>query len=255
MNKTDFSRFTKKVGMKMSQHSPEILTGIGVAGMISSTVLAVRATPKALVLIQDAKDEKQDDLTPVETVKVAWKPYIPAAVTGAASVACLIGAGSVNARRTAALATAYKLSETALTEYRDKVTETIGEKKEKEIRKQVARDRLEKTQVNPKTVIVSGKGDTLFIDPIGGREFRASVDAIKKAEIHLNKRVTQEWYASLNDFYCELGLPSTKTGGDLGWKQDDGYVDIDFYPDSKDDEPCFVLDYSVAPKYDYSKFA
>ena len=103
---------TTKVFIK--KHSPEILTGIGVTGMITSTMLAVKATPKALILIEDAKDVKNNELTTLETIKVAWKPYIPAVVTGIASTACIIGASTVNYKRNAALATAYAISEKTL---------------------------------------------------------------------------------------------------------------------------------------------
>ena len=91
MNKTKLSQFTKNVRMSMSKHSPEILTGIGIAGMVTTTVLAVRATPKALKIIEEKKREEDvDKLKPVEIVKSTWKCYIPAAITGATSLACLI---------------------------------------------------------------------------------------------------------------------------------------------------------------------
>ena len=150
MGKLSLSKFAKNAKMWTSKHSPEILTGFGIAGMITTTVLAVRATPKALKLIEDAKFEKygevyeEDRLTVVETVKAAWKPYIPAAVTGVASIACLIGATSVSSRRNAALATAYQLSATAFNDYREKVVETIGEKKEQVVKDKVAEKQIKK---------------------------------------------------------------------------------------------------------------
>ena len=95
--------------------------------MVTTTVLAVRATPKAIELIEAKKKEEQvDSLPPVEVVKTAWKCYLPATITGVVSMACIIGSCSVSARRSAVLATACKLSETAFTEYQDKVVETIG---------------------------------------------------------------------------------------------------------------------------------
>ena len=111
----NLSNMVKSVGATMKKHSPEILTGIGVAGMIATTVMAVKATPKAILLINEKEVElKVEKLTLAETVKTTWKCYIPAAITGVSSIACIIGASSVNARRNAALATAYTLSETAL---------------------------------------------------------------------------------------------------------------------------------------------
>ena len=69
MNKPNFSKIAKDAKRVLSKHSPEILTGIGLAGMITSTVLAVKATPKALKRIEEAKEEKGEELTKVETVK------------------------------------------------------------------------------------------------------------------------------------------------------------------------------------------
>ena len=130
MNKNTITAAMRSMRTAVKKHSPEILTGIGIAGMITTTVMAVRATPKALILIEEKKDELEvDELTPKETIQAAWTCYIPAAAIGTVSVACLIGASSVNMRRRAALATAYTLSESALKEYQEKVVETIGEKK------------------------------------------------------------------------------------------------------------------------------
>ena len=179
MSKTNATKFFKRIGMSVSKRSPEILTGIGIAGMATTVVLAVRVTPKALKLIEDRKKELYplDDngevvMPKTEVIKAAWKSYIPAAVTGVMSITCLIGASSVNARRNAALYSAYKLSETALTEYKDKVVETIGEKKEKAVRDAVAKDKIEKNPVTKKEVIITEKGNTLCYDTISGRYFR-----------------------------------------------------------------------------------
>ena len=112
------NNFIKNTKCFLGKHSPEILTGIGIAGMVSSTVLAVKATPKALVLLEEARTNEDgtlgDKLTIVETVKVAWKPYVPAIAVGIASISCIIGASRVNYKRNAALATAYALSERTL---------------------------------------------------------------------------------------------------------------------------------------------
>lgn len=241
----------------VSARSPEILTGIGIAGMITTTVLAVKATPKAMSLIEDKKNEEWvDELSPLDVVKIAWKPYIPAIITCATSTACLIGASSVNAKRNAALATAYKLSETALSEYREKVIETIGEKKEQVVRDKVAEERIKKNPVSKNEVIVTGNGKTLCFDPVSGRYFMSSIDVIKRAENELNKQMLHDisGYVSLNDFYDELGLDHTSVGDDLGWNTDQ-LIDICFSSQLNDNgEPSVVLDFLVAPKYGYDKF-
>ena len=262
MNKADVTKFLKNVGRTISKHSPEILTGIGIAGMVTTTVLAVKATPKAITLLEEKKREKSCDilneeakLTPVEVVRTAWKPYIPAAVTGTLSIVCLVGASSTSLKRNAALATAYKISETALSEYKAKVVETIGEKKETAIRDKIAKDRVDRNPVSKTEVIITDKGNTLCYDALSGRYFKSDIDRIKKAENAINKRLLNEMYISLNEFYDELGLGSTSIGDELGWNLDDGLIDLDFSSQIADDgTPCIVVDYRVAPKYNYYKF-
>lgn len=118
MQKPNLTKICRTVKASTIKHSPEILTGVGVAGMVTTTVMAVRATPKAIRLLEDEKHRQNTDkLEPIDAVKATWKCYIPAAVTGTVSVACLIGASSVNARRNAALTAAYTLSESTLRDY------------------------------------------------------------------------------------------------------------------------------------------
>ena len=188
-------------------------------------------------------------------VKTTWKCYIPAAVTCGVSIACLIGASSVNLKRNAALATAYKLSETALAEYRDAVVETIGEKKERTVRDKVAEERVKKNPVTKSDVIVTGNGTTLCFDAISGRYFQSSMQKIESAKNKINERMLCENYVSLNDLYDELGMEPTKIGEDLGWNIfTDRLIDISFSSQLADDgTPCLVMDYSVAPRHEYYK--
>ena len=237
----------------IKKHSPEILTGIGIAGMITTTVMAVRATPKALILIEERKEEiGAEKLEAMDMVKTTWACYIPAAITGTLSVACLIGASSVNARRNAALATAYTLSESALKDYQGKVIEMFGEKKNEAVKDAVAKDKVEKNPVVTREVIITEKGNTLCYDAISGRYFKSDIEKIKKAECELNRQMLDDMYVSLNDFYYEIGLDSVKLGDELGLNVDSGYIDLSFSSQlASDGTPCLVIDYSVAPRYDY----
>lgn len=256
MGKLDVMKIIKGVQLTTAKHAPEILTGIGIAGMVTTVVLAVKATPKAMLLISEKKETlKVDKLTGVETVKTAWKCYIPTAIIGISSVACLIGASSVNLRRNAALAAAYTLSDTALREYRDKVSSTIGEKKEKAIREQINEDRLKKDPVSKKEVLITGGGNTLCYDIFSGRYFKSDIEQIKKAENEINSRLLNDMYVSLNDFYDILGLAHAKMGDQLGWSIDDGLIEFDFGSHLADDgTPCLAVEYDVAPKYGFDSF-
>jgi len=261
MNKPNMAALFKDVKMAVSEHSPEILTGLGIAGMITTTILAVKATPKALDLIAEAEDKKFNDdndalLTKVEVIKVAWKPYIPAAITGVTSVACLIGASSVNAKRNAALATAYNLTATAFSEFKDATLETVGEKKEQIIRNKVAEERINKEPVNQSAIIVSGNGNTRCFDTITKRRFISDIETIKKIVNELNRKmVNGEDYISLNEFYYELGLDEVTIGDELGWNVTRGLIEVDFSAQlDTDGTPCIVIDYAVAPKRGFNSY-
>lgn len=256
MKKPNVTKLINSTKAVLSKKSPEILTGIGVAGMITTTVLAVKSTPKALMLIEDAEYAKGESLTTTEKVKACWKCYIPAVTSGVISVTCVLGANSVHARRNAAIATAYKLSETAFTEYKQQVVETIGEKKEKVIKEKVAKKKIEKNPAGNKQIIVTGNGTSRCYDSISGRYFESDIESIKKAVNELNSRmVGGEMYISLTEYYNEIGLKPTTVSDELGWNLNhEGIIELDFTAMIADDGiPTIVVDYMVAPRYDYSK--
>lgn len=265
MEAKKLTNILKGVQMAAKRHSPEILTGIGIAGMITTAVMAVRATPKALQMIEEAGYKKGSDknpiedmeftpLTPIETVKAAWKCYIPSAVVGGVSIACLVGASSVNANRNAALATAYALSESTLKEYQEKVVEKLGKKKEQEVRDDIAKDYVDRNPVSKSEVIITEKGNTLCFDKLSGRYFKSDMDTLKKAENELARQMRYDSYVSLNEFYDLIGLDHIDIGYDLGWNIDRGYIELEFSSQlASDGTPCLVMSYRVAPQYDYNR--
>lgn len=247
------SIMTKDLVRTLKKHSPGILTGIGIAGMLVTTIMAVEATPKAIKLIEDKKEEQEvEKLTAVETVKATWKCYIPAAIAGATSIACLIGANSVHVRRHAALVTACTLSETALREYKDKVVETFGEKKEQVVRDAIAKDKVDKHPVHDNEVVITNKGNTLCYDAISGRYFYSDIDMIQKSINTLNRQMLSDGFVILNDLYYELGLDDNKIGSSLGWNVDHGLIELRFSSQlTANGEPCLVLDFVNPPIYSY----
>ena len=268
------TKFFKNLSSTLTKHSPEILTGVGIAGMITSTVLAVKATPKALTLIEERKEEinsktfdenidqdyslknhkEIDHLGFKETVKTVWKCYIPSAVMMTVSTACLIGASSVHIKRNAVLATAYQLSEAAATEYKNKVVETIGAKKEEAIRDQINKDRVENNPVSNNEVFITEKGNTLCYEPMSGRYFKSDIDKINKAVNEINRRINQSYYVSLNELYDELGLEETSLGRELGWNSNMGLLELHLSAQVSDGNPCLVLDFNSRPQYNFDRF-
>lgn len=256
----------------LGKHSPEILTGIGIAGWISTTILAVKATPKAMQLKEDEIRHQNDvntkealeagaetcvyltKLKPLDLIKTCWKPYAPAVGLAIVSTSCLIGSNAIHYKRNAALATVYAISERTLLRYKDKVVETLGEKKEKEIADKVAQENVNQNKVSNQSIIITSKGNTLCMDAFSGRYFRSDIDSIKKAINKINRDMTYDHYVSLNTVYGEMGLDNVKNGELLGWNLDNGLIEPSFSTClAENDEPCVVIDYYVPPKYDFDK--
>lgn len=239
----------------LSKHSPEILTGLGLASMATSTILAVKATPKAIRLIQYEENQNGKKIDVKGVIKTTWKEYIPAVSFGLGGMTCIICGCRIGTKRSAALATAYAISERTLRTYRDKVVETIGEKKEKDIRRKINQEDIEKNPPKNTQVFITNKGNTLIKDSLSGRYFRSDLDSIKKAVNDINRKMTYENYISLNEFYSAIGLDSVKDGDNIGWNLDNGLIELDYDTClAENDEPCICIDYNSAPKPNYNKY-
>ena len=248
----NFKGIVSILGKTITKNSTTILTGMGVAGLISTTVLAVKATPKAIKLIEEAEWELDEDeeLTKMDVVKLTYKCYIPSAIMGATTIACIIGAHSINTRRNAALAGLYSLSEKTLKEYQSKVAETIGEDKEREIRREVKKDKVRNNPVSTSEVIMTGGGNCLCYDAQSGRYFYSDPETIRSVLNSLSRQLMSDMFIPLNDVYHDLGLSGTKLGDTVGWHVDNGLIEPDFGAQMADDgRPCLVLDFTIEPKY------
>lgn len=202
----------------ITRNAPAILTGLGVAGLVSTSVLAVSGTPAAVRDIQDAESEQTAPLTNWDKVRLTWHHYIPAVAVGSVSIACIIGAQAVNSKRQAALAGLYTVTEAAFADYKEKVVDAIGEKKEEHIRADSARDRAARSESAPSVLVVAG--EVRCYDEYTDRFFTATHDRILKAQNDLNAQILQEGYASLNDFHSLLNLKATSSGEEVGWTTD-----------------------------------
>lgn len=244
----------------LSKYSPEILTGIGVTSMVTSTILAVKATPRAMSLIKEKEDFvnkarlTRRELTKKEIIQTTWKEYLPAISFGLSGVVFVVCGCRINSKRGAALASAYAISERTLSTYRDKVIETIGEKKEKDLRNKINQDAVDKNPPQNNQVIITSKGNTLIRDSLSGRYFRSDLDTIRKVVNELNRQITHQNYISLNEFYSYIGLDGVKNGDKMGWNIDDGLIELDFSTCLADnDEPCICIDFDRPPKGSFDR--
>lgn len=252
MKTVPLSAAFRDLGKYISRNSPSILTGLGIGLGVASTVLAVTATPKAIQLLEEKKKEDQKEkLTVIETVRTAGVCYISSVLAAVGSICCIISASAKFSKRNAILATAYALSERDLREYRDKVKETVGEKKEKEIRGKIAKDHILNNPAEPNRVLTPNGGKTLCYDNWTGRYFMSDMETLRKCENEMNARIIKEQFVSLNELYDMLNLEPIKMGEDFGWNFDgfhDDLIHFSYFSQlDRDGNPCLVLDYDAEP--------
>lgn len=244
----------------LSAHSPELLIGFGLAGMVVSTVLAVKATPKAMKLREETMLERDafnpDKCEKRRIVKAVLPAYIPAIVVMAASAACIIGGSATNYKRNAALAAALHMSEATLTSYQNKIEEIVGEEKAKEVRQAVAKEDIRKN-VSGKNDPVMGKGSTRCYDRFAGRPFWSDKELLRSAALELNEDLFEEDRVTLNDFYYKLGLESTDVGSMLAWNMANfknvgrktRIIDLTFDAVLVDGVPYLSVGFKIPPTY------
>jgi len=254
----NFGFAAKNIGRFVTHHSPVILTSVAVAGVLSTAVLAVRGTPQAIRLMEEAQAAKaehtDEDLTPFEVVKATYLCYIPAASVGLVTIACIISGNAISTKRNAALLSLYTLTESGFREYQDKVTEHIGKDKEEAVRADVMKDRMarDREAVN-EIVILDGENKVLFYDSISGRYFKNDVQSIRRAENDLNQIILHgQNLASLNEFWGMIGLSRTEYGDEVGWTTDQ-LLSVSFATttDESGEKPCFSIEYRTMPIQGY----
>lgn len=219
MNLRSISKVFDDIGKYAQIHKPEILQGIGIGGMLVGSLWVGYSTVKAVRLV-DKELEKtgKDELTAEEYVKTCWKVYVPPVIIDTVSAVCLIESLKESNKRNAALTTAYTLSENAMRLYKDKVIETIGEKKEEEIRDKVADEQLKQAQVSPNVVNMVGPGEILCYEPITKQTFITSINKPQRIANELNAdMISGQDYMGVNDLCNAFGIKSDPNFDDVGW--------------------------------------
>lgn len=251
MQPNDLVKLSRPFLRTLQRNSPTILTGLAVTGFVTTVFMAIKATPKAVYLLEELREHtlEQMDEEPkiLDKAQVLWKPYLPAALMGATTIICIVGANHINLRRNAALLSLYSLADVTLKEYQKKVVDTIGRSKEDHIRADLAQDQMDRHPIDQKTIIVTNKGTQLFFDGISGRYFYSDIQLMKKIQNDLNHRLLTDMYITLNDLYFEMGLEGIMLGNDMGWEVNNM---LEFRFDSRitpDEKSCIVLNHLVRP--------
>ena len=241
----------------LKKHSSTILTCLGGVGVVATTVTAIKATPKALVVLEEAKEEKGTDLTVIETVMVAGPVYIPTILFGVGTLTCIFGAAVLNRRKQASLIGAYTLLDTTFNEYKGKVIELYGVDADREVKNEIAKDHYAMSDVDEPS-----DDKLLFYDEFSQRYFEATLEDVLRAEYTLNRMISVEYGVFLNDFYELLGIDTVDYGDYMGWMdcqlvEDTWYSWLDFIHTKvimDDGLECTIITFGYEPTFDFENY-
>lgn len=244
-----FDNLLSKISNFSVDHMPEILTAIGVAGTVSAAIMSGKASFRAYSILEEAEKDRelnnQEPLSNWDKVGLVYDLYIPAVSSGIVGVTAVILSNRVSNRRTAAIVAAYSLADKAFTEYKEKVRERLGNGKERDIRDDIAADRVRQTPMADSFVI--GDGKVPFFDAYTGRYFSSTMESVRQSVNEVNHQIIHHQYASLSELYSRIGLPPTSFSDDVGWNSDN-LLEIDYTTTLTDDgRPCVVLNFRVSP--------
>lgn len=275
---------TAKIGVDfIKKNSPHILTGTAVVGVGMTSFFAVKGALKAKDILEEEKYRRKEklyidyensnlspetdnnppeelvrqttELSKKEVFKLIWKPILPAVITGATTIACIIGADAINAGRVAALMSACAISEKALEEYQKKNIELFGDKNHDKIMNERAKDDVAKHDIPDDDLILkTGNGNMIIFDALNGRYFKGSRDAVDKVINAINYDMMEhsefgDGFTSQNDLFDDIGIFERTQGGDgIGWNNRYPIL-VDWRSALKDDEiPVLVMYFKSEPK-------
>lgn len=201
-----------KTQLFLKNNSSTILTFIGSIGVITTAVLAVKATPKAMLLIEDAELDKGESLTKKEKIKAVWKPYVPACISCLATIFCIAGANYLNIKKQQSLMSAYALLDNTFKEYRHRIAEEYGEDVDTNLKNDIVRKQLEQMDNGIYST-------TLFFEFNSMRFFEANIHKVLQAECKAKMQFDKYGYLTLNDYYSYLGLEPSPYGEAMGWSR------------------------------------
>lgn len=234
---------------KMKSESASLMAIAAVAGVIGTVVLAVKATPKAMQIIEKESwkrhEECEEPMTKKDIVKSAWKEYIPTAIVGAITIALIFGSNASNKHKLASLTGACALLKEGHKRYSDKIRELYGNAVHDKIKEDISVEDAKKTEIlgydmvpmNDMVFSPDDETEILMYEnlsglPGAGRYFKTTPSRVMVAEMNLNRNFVIGAEPDLNEFYEYLGLEPLKTGGldgsVIGWDTSGGYYWVDF---------------------------
>lgn len=224
---------------RLKKHAPTLLASASIVGMVSTVILAVKATPKAVEYIKNDSIVNHDGdpygYSKIEAVKSTWTLYIPATLTGVATLACIIGANLTSRQQQAQLISAYSLLNQYCTRYKNAAIEVYGEDADRKIKAQMAKDTYLYDKCNNAYLYnpdLDSSDKVLFCDNYSMRYFLTTLASVINAQYHLNRNLMLRGEVSINEFYEFLGIDKIDGGDDIGWNicelYEGGYQWLDF---------------------------
>ena len=266
-NTNNLTRGLSRLGLKLKKHSPEILMVTGTIGVVTSAVMACKATLKVNDILEETKqdvdkingvleneeyadkyseeDSKKDlVIVYVQTgIKLA-KLYAPSVILGTLSLGAMITSNNILRKRNVALAAAYTVLDKGFKDYRKNVVERFGEKIDKELKHNIKAKTFETVTVDENGKEKKTKEEVDICDGIsdfarffdeGSRYFTKDPEYnlmfLKNQERYANDKLKAKGYLFLNDVYRMLDIPETKAGQIVGWIYDEKCPNGDNYVD------------------------
>lgn len=248
---------------KLRTMSPTILTCLGAIGTITTSVLAVKGTPKAIRKIRSDScinhDGSPDSYTKIEAVKSAWIYYVPATIAGVSTIVCILGANILNKRQQASISSAYALLNSSYQEYKNKLKELCGEETHQKIVNALAVEKAKDVYISANCICrcsslyfdeQNPEDIRLFYDTFSKRYFESTIPRVLEAEYHLNRNWCLGGEITVNEFYKFLGIEPIEGGNKLGWDYSDGLAWIDFIHHKTvldDGLKVYIIEFMFAP--------
>ena len=248
-----------KMSRCIKKHSTTALTILGGIGMIGTAILAAKATPEAIKLIDKAREKKGEELTIVEKTVAVAPSYIPTVISGIATLCCIFGANTLNKRNQASLVSAYALLDRSYREYKGKLIELHGKEAHDEIMDSIALEHAEDRHLeccgllkyNTLNIENNNEHPILFYDTFSKRYFEKKMSDVIQAEYHLNRNfVLNGGEINLNMFYDFLGLEQKPEYEHLIWIVTDymSWIDFDHRKITLDDGlECILIEFDCEP--------
>ena len=248
-----------RIGFKIKKASPEIMVVAGVVGVVTSTVMACKATTKVNDILEETRkqvddvhnvldsdviteeeynnDDAKKDLAIIYTqtgVKLI-KLYAPSVIVGALSITGILASHKILKKRNVALTAAYATIDRSFKEYRGRVVERFGKELDRELRYNIKSQEIEEKTVDKDGNETVEKKTISVVDPNMYSDYarifdNGSMGWTKDPEYNLmflklqqnqaNDRLRAQGYLFLNDVYDMLGIPRTKAGQIVGWIYD-----------------------------------